>query len=206
MTAGPAPPRASAGITVLSNSLSFPGILYPQRYNHRADRAGGHHFIVWSGGGNAAKALIETPVPDTDILAALESIGAVPGNNLQKKTWTERTHPDSPEPDMRVEGSPIHIFIEWNGVRRPAHEIFKDEPAAEFDIRVGGHADLIPVWKSGCVTCLFSCPGGRTSNHAFTIRDQAFNRKTFRAREDLPPDGTPVIVWMELAENVQEAR
>jgi len=58
---------------------------------------------------------------------------------------------------------------------------------------------LIPVWRSGCVTCLFSCPGGKTSNAAFTIRDQYLNRKVFLADEkNLPPDGTPVRVSMRV--------
>lgn len=182
-------------IDLMEREIRFPGKIYPQRYNTRSDRANGHHFIVFSGGGNRAKALIETDVPDRAILAGLEALGAAPGDNLTEAAWTERNDPDSPEPDKRVEGTPVDIFVSWNGESHPAWSLFEDESEEDFRIRFGGHEALIPVWESGCVTCLFSCPGGRTSNAAFTIRDQAGDRKTFRANEaELPPDGAEVMV------------
>ncbi|MBZ0257770.1 YdjY domain-containing protein [bacterium] len=188
-------------LEVKGEKITIDGTIYPHRYSTRKDRANGHHFIVWSGGGNARKALIETKISDVNILEKLVQIGAKPGDNLTEKTWDERSDPKSIAPDQRVEGSQVRITVEWDG---DEHEIWEliDGSESDFDIRVGGHKNLIPVWRSGCVTCLFSCPGGRTSNHAYTIRDQALNRKTFWAREDqLPKDGSKVKVHFYLLES-----
>ncbi|MDP8245395.1 MAG: YdjY domain-containing protein [Candidatus Hinthialibacter antarcticus] len=182
-------------IEVSGDKVTFGGKIYPARFNSRNDRANGHHFIVWSGGGNARKALIESNVPDVDILAKLIATGAKPGDNLTAEAWTERKDEKSTAPDQRVEGTKIRITVEWDGVEHRMGEMIESASESDFDIRVGGHAALVPVWRSGCVTCLFSCPGGRTSNHAFTIRDQALDRKTFRAIEsNLPKDGAAVRV------------
>lgn len=189
-------------IEVDSNHIKFGGIIYPNRYNSRKDRANGHHFIVFSGGGNARKALIESTVSDVDILGKLKEVGAVSGNNLSEASWTKRNDLESPAADQRVEGSKIRITIEWDHIEHEVSEMIENSTQSDFDIRVGGHADLIPVWRSGCVTCLFSCPGGRTSNHVYTIRDQAFDRKSFRAREEiLPKDGTPVKIYFYLIQS-----
>lgn len=180
-------------------SILFEGRIFPERFNQRRDRANGHHFIVWKGGGNAGKALIEAEPSDREILDALIAAGAEPGDNLTVDAWDERMNEESEAPDRRVAGTPVEISIRWDGQAHAIEESFADEPSSSFDIRVGGHAALIPVWRSGCVTCLFSCPGGRTSNHAFTIRDQAFDRHSFHARNSgLPPDGTQVEVSMTL--------
>jgi len=182
-----------------TKSISFPGTIYPQRFNSRQDRNNGHHLIVWSGGGNARKALIETDFNDADILTFLESLGAQAGNNLTEATWNERANPDSPEPDRRVEGTPVDLFVSWGKEDYPAYRLLKETSPEEIDIRVGGHVELIPAWKSGCVTCLFSCPGGRTSNAAYTIRDQARNKHSFLADLSLlPEDGIEVIIRMQV--------
>lgn len=179
--------------------IRFAGKIYPHRYNTRADRAQGHHFIVWSGGANAAKALIQTGIPDREILKALEAVGAAVGNNLTEATWNQRADPAAAAPDERVKGSLLDIRVEWGGQAHPLHDLFQDKNPADYVIRAGGNEKLIPVWRSGCVTCLFSCPGGKTSNAAFTIRDQYLNRKVFLADEkNLPPDGTPVRVSMRV--------
>ncbi len=182
-------------ILVVDTKVTIEGTIYPTRYNSRSDRANGHHFIVWSDGGNAKKALIEISNNDVELLSKLISAGARPGNNLTEEAWTKRNDDLSTEPDQRVLGSKLRITVEWDGEERDAYELFEDSGLADFDIRVGGHEALVPVWRSGCVTCLFSCPGGRTSNHAYTIRDQALQRKQFTANESiLPKDGSRVTV------------
>lgn len=181
--------------------IEFPAQVYPHRYNTHRDRAQGHHLLVWSGGGNAHKALLETDVHDALILESLLNLGATAGNNLTSETWNQRNNPDSPEPDQRVQGSHIKMTLVINEQEFELHELFLDQSTSDFDIRLGGHAELIPVWRSGCVTCLFSCPGGRSSNAAFTIRDQAMERKSFRANEQvLPDDGTTVTVRMSVVD------
>ncbi len=193
---------ASNKIHKKEGQLIIEGRLYPHRYNTYRDRAHGHHFIVWSKGRNAKKALIETPVWDKEILEVLKEMGAKTGNNLSQETWTKREDPKSPEPDKHVQGSRIKIMVEWEKEKYVMHELFKNASAEDFEIRVGGHEHMIPVWKSGCVTCLFSCPGGKTSNAVFTIRDQAMNKKTFTAdEENLPQDGEKVKIYFEMVED-----
>ncbi len=184
---------------LVNRYVSFPGIIHPKHYNKYRDRANGHHFIVWTGGGNAKKALITTPVSDEQILDALLIIGAIPGDNLTAETWTKRDDPSSVEPDQRVEGTKIDIYVQWEEEELSADQIFLESEKKDFEFRVGGHRDLISVWNSGCVTCLFSCPGGRTSNANYTIRDQAQDRKRFVADvSKLPKDGTSVLVRFEI--------
>lgn len=182
-------------IDLMNTQLKFQGTIYPKRYNTYSDRANGHHFIVFSGGSNAHKALINTDVHDEQILSGLEALGAIAGNNLTQATWNDRNNPNSNAADQRVAGTPINIYVQWQEDYIPAHELLKDTLPSDFHIRFGGHADLIPVWKSGCVTCLFSCPGGKTSNESFTIRDQAQDKHSFFANEAiLPEDGTKVNI------------
>jgi hypothetical protein len=121
---------------------------------------------------------------------------------LSAEAWTERLDPDNPHPDERVEGPRLKVSVTWEGAER-AYVLAElvDEEAAAVDVRFGGHRAYIDRWRSGCVTCLFSCPGGRTSNAAWTIRDQARERHGFHAAEDrLPPDGTPVRVMISVIE------
>lgn len=192
-------PVPEVSIDPAAKTIRFGGTIHPKRYNSHTDRANGHHFIVWSRGTNAAKALITTQVSDLEILKALETIGAALGNNLSEATWEQRADPAASAPDQRVEGSRLEIWIEWDGWEHRLPDLFTEKNPEDYVIRAGGHEKLIPVWRSGCITCLFSCPGGKTSNAAFTIRDQYWNKKNFRADETvLPPDGTPVWVMMRL--------
>ncbi|MFB3788482.1 MAG: YdjY domain-containing protein [bacterium] len=191
------PPPVSADPA--AGIIQFEGTIFPRRYNSHPDRANGHHFIVWSGGANAAKALINTAVSDREILKALESVGAVVGNNLTPATWEQRADPAASAPDQRVEGSLLEIRVRWNGREHPIQDLFQDKNPLDFAIRAGGNEKLIPVWRSGCVTCLFSCPGGKTSNAAYTIRDQYWQKKVFLAdAAALPPDGAQVRVIMRV--------
>ena len=74
-------------------------------------------------------------------------------------------------------------------------------------MRFGGHRANIPKWKSGCVVCLYSCPGSKVGNARYTVRDYARNATRFRAREGaLPPDGTKVRVVFRLAAEKSSSR
>lgn len=182
-------------------SIHVKGIIYPGRYNNHRSRAQGHHGIVWKNGRASGKALIEAEAPDRDILQALIKAGAKPGNNLPKAAWLERNNSGNPAPDMIVEGTGVDIFLLWEGLENPLplQELLTVTGGAEFLPRTGGHEDQIDYWKSGCVLCLFSCPGGRTSNAGATIRQQAHREVEWRAREDkTPPDGTPVDIIFKI--------
>lgn len=182
--------------------VRFTGHIYPRRYNEGKDRANGHHAIVWRGGNNASKALIKADTADVDIQDALEQLGLKPADNLKPEAWTQRDDPADPASDERVQGPPLRITVTWDGLEQPMEfsRLFRDTTPGDVRIHFGGHRASIERWHSGCITCLFSCPGGRTSNAAFTIRDQARDRRSFMANEDkLPPDGTKVEVTIQPA-------
>jgi len=64
----------------------------------------GHHAIVWKGGSSAHAALLQADVTDVQILDALESLHAHPGNNLSMDAWEERKNPKNPAPDTVIAG------------------------------------------------------------------------------------------------------
>ncbi|HEV7671059.1 MAG TPA: hypothetical protein VGS22_21285 [Thermoanaerobaculia bacterium] len=48
---------------------------------------------------------------------------------------------------------------------------------------------------SGCLICLYSCPGSKIGNRAYTVRDYTNKTTAFRVREGvLPKDGTEVTI------------
>jgi len=193
--------RNAEAITLSENAITFTGRIFPRRYNNHPNRAGGHHAIVWKGGRAAPKGLIETDVMDIKILEKLEEIGAVAGNNLPKETWLERNDPHHPAPDRIVRGSAVEILLRWEEKENwlPLETLLEVRGQATFDPRVGGHAGQIPYWKSGCIYCLFSCPGGRTSNAGATIRQQTTGAVQWQASEErLPKDAAPVEIRFRL--------
>lgn len=133
----------------------------------------GHHAVVWDGGRSKWWALFVSPVSDHDVRVALESLGARPGENLTAATWTARDDPDNAEPDKRVEGTPVQVFVEWGGRRVALADVLaetgREHPALDF--RYGGNERWQKEFHSGCIVCLYSCPGGAIGNRNKTIRD-----------------------------------
>ena len=141
----------------------------------------GHHLVTWSGGRAGSKALLETPVSDTAILDALERLGGKPGNTLTEATWSERDDPDDPAPDQRATGSAIELrLLLPDGSTRPVTDLLEDLDHHGYAWRLAGNRALIPVWRSGCVVCLQSCPGAKVANREATIRDLAQGHSRFR--------------------------
>ena len=120
-------PVPEVSIDPAAKTIRFGGTIHPKRYNSHTDRANGHHFIVWSRGANATKALIMTEVSDLEILKALETIGAALGNNLSEATWEQRADPAASAPDQRVEGSRLEIWIEWDGWEHRLPDLFTEK-------------------------------------------------------------------------------
>ena len=58
----------------------------------------GYHLIVWKDGRAATAALFRAEVTDVQVLDALESLGARPGNALGMATWDERKDSTSRRP------------------------------------------------------------------------------------------------------------
>ncbi len=66
-------------------------------------------------------------------------------------------------------------------------------------MRFGGHWANLPEWHSGCVVCLYSCPGSKVGNATYTVRDWVEGTTSFRVRPGtLSPDGTGVRIVLRL--------
>lgn len=166
----------------------------------------GHHAIVWNGGKAKHWALFVSDVSDHDVRAALDSLGAHRGENLTPDSWNARENPVSREPDKRVEGSAIEVFVEWRGSRGriPLAQLLseKDRATPELDFRYGGNERWQKDFKSGCIVCLYSCPGGAIGNHAHPIRDSVRDGVIYASvPERLPPSGTKVSIILKVGGN-----
>jgi hypothetical protein len=158
----------------------------------------GHHAVTWKDGKKAGEALFSAYVSDSKLHDAMISIGAKPGNNLSQAVWDERNDKTSKAPDTRVEGSPVEVSVWWPGFASPLplKSIFNDPGGKGIDLRFGGQKSLIPVWQSGCIVCLQSCPGGKITNRSYTIRDYVEGRATFTLYDSIVPQGNRKAVVM----------
>lgn len=163
----------------------------------------GHHAIVWKEGRSHWWALLVSDVSDDEVRNALEALGARAGENLSAEAWTARDDPDNGEPDKRVEGTPVEVLVEWpgSGGRIPLAGLLaeegRDTPA--LDLRYGGNARHREEFRSGCIVCLYSCPGGAIGNHAHPIRDYVRDGVIYASRSGrLPAAGTKVTVVLKI--------
>ncbi|MEA2603606.1 MAG: hypothetical protein QOF89_4598 [Acidobacteriota bacterium] len=195
---------APAGpIRIGKGEIEFPAIVTRKSFERELLGMGmpGYHLIVWQDGGAAMASLFRAEVTDIQVLDALESLGAKPGNALGMDTWEERKDKDSKAPDKVIAGPPVEILVRVPG--RPAlltlGQILQDPGGRGFDMRFGGHRANIPKWKSGCIVCLYSCPGSKVGNARYTVRDWVNERTKFRVKPGvLPEDGTRVGIVFRL--------
>ncbi|MFN3344205.1 MAG: YdjY domain-containing protein [Chloroherpetonaceae bacterium] len=185
-------------------TVLFSGKMFPSQFNAFTSWTKNHHFIVYEHGRAAHNALVKSDVSDLDILNALETLGAKAGNNLSVQSWEKRADKTNPEPDKHVEGSLIEVLTAWeHHLPLQAAEIFHDKFGKGFEFRFGGHRDLMNVWKSGCIVCLQSCPGGRISNATYTMRDYQRGLSQFDLKKSvLPKDGTSVIITLKVCDEL----
>jgi hypothetical protein len=166
----------------------------------------GHHAIVWKGGKSQRWALFAADASDHDVRAALDVLGAKRGENLTPAAWNERDDPKNPEPDKRVEGTPIDVFVEWPGSkgRIPLAQLITEKGAApRLDFRYGGNERWQKEFQSGCIVCLYSCPGGAIGNHAHPIRDYVRDGVIYASvPKRLPPAGTKVTIILRVAKEI----
>jgi len=156
-----------------------------------------YHAVVGTGGRMRHAALLQADVADRDVLEALESVGAKPGDNLPMSAWDDRRDPRSRAPDLAVAGTPIEALLRLPGRQDPVPlaRVLEDSGGRGLDLRFGGNAANIPRWRSGCIVCLYSCPGGKVGNARYTVRDYVNDAARFRVRDGiLPPDGSRVGV------------
>jgi hypothetical protein len=165
----------------------------------------GHHAIVWKDGGAHAHALFAADTSDRDVRAALDALGARRGENLTPAAWNERDNPRSSAPDARVDGSAIEVFVEWRGSRGrvPLASLITERGARpRLDLRYGGNERWQKEFHSGCIVCLYSCPGGAVGNRVHPIRDYARDGVIYASvPERLPPAGTKVTLILKVKEH-----
>ncbi len=179
--------------------------IYSSQYD-TSRKISGHHLIVWKDGAAANKALFRTESSDAQVAQALRRLGAKPGQNLTKNTWNRRRWSSHPDPKIRTEGSPLSISVRFIGTNSitdkalPIQSLIQRTGRQEpLDIRFSGNEQFIDYFQSGCITCLYSCPGAKTSNHTATIRDQQDETVRFSLQpQPLPKDGTVVLLIFQI--------
>jgi hypothetical protein len=186
------------------NTIEFPATVHAAAFERRLLGMGmpGYHLIVWKGGGAAHAALFQAEVTDTQLLDALEALGAKPGNNLPMETWEERNDPKSKAPDLIIAGPTVDVLVRLPGHNAPISlgQILEDKTGKGLEMRLGGNRANIPKWKSGCIACLYSCPGSKLGNARATVRDYTRNPDRYHVRQGvLPEDGTKVTIVLRLA-------
>lgn len=181
------------------NEVRFPAIVQPSAMS-RPFGVQGHHAIVWRGGNAKKWALFVADASDHDVRAALDSLGARRGENLTPDSWNARKDTTNREPDKRVEGTPVDVFVEWGASRLPLSRLIgeKNHASPLLDLRYGGNERYQKDFKSGCIVCLYSCPGGAVGNHAHPIRDYVRDGVVYSSIiSKLPPDGTKVTIILK---------
>jgi len=199
VVAGCAQPVPTGHVTIVDDST----IEFPARVSGRGftdSSMAGYHLIVWDEGGAADHSLFTASVSDVQVLDALESLGARPGNALTIDSWVDRNEADTEAPDRVIQGPPVEIeFVLADGTVLALADLLTDEGGRGFDMRFGGHRENIPEWHSGCVVCLYSCPGSKVGNASYTVRDFVAGETHFQVNADvLPPDRTEVTVRFRL--------
>jgi hypothetical protein len=194
---------APGPIRVSGREIEFPAVVTRASFERELLGMGmpGYHLIVWKDGGAAMASLFRAEVADVQVLGALEKLGARPGNALGMDTWEKRKDPKSPAPDKVIAGPPVDVLVRVPGREGllTLAQILEDPGGRGFDMRFGGHEANIPVWKSGCVVCLYSCPGSKIGNARYTVRDYVKGSTRFRAKPGvLPEDGTRVGIVFRL--------
>jgi hypothetical protein len=195
-SAGPTP-----GVRASGRQIEFPAVATQGSFERELLGMPGYHLIVWKDGRAAMAALLRAEVTDVEVLDALEQLGARPGNALGMAVWEERKDPGSHAPDEVIQGPPVEILVKVPGRKEPLtlDQILEDPGGRGSDMRFGGHRANIPKWRSGCVVCLYSCPGSKIGNARYTVRDYVQGTTRFRVRPGaLPKDGTRVTVVMRL--------
>jgi hypothetical protein len=194
---GEAPPGRV--VRIAADAIELPATVHASSFNGWI--MPGYHAIVWRGGKAAGAALFRAEVTDVQVLDALEALGGKPGNALGMATWEARKDPQDPAPDRVIAGPPVEILVRLPGREPPVPlAALLDDPGGRgLDLRLGGHRANIPEWHSGCIVCLYSCPGSKVGNARYTVRDYVREATRFRAKRDLlPADGTRVGIIIRL--------
>jgi hypothetical protein len=176
--------------------IDIPAIFKPQQFNSDSTLKN-HHLITWENGKAGSSALFTTSVPDSIVHRALKQIGAVAGNNLTADSWNEWKSKDSRDPDIVAKGTALDITFIHKGIKHSVEDILDDKKSNPYSFVFAGNYEFIPLWESGCVVCLQSCPGSKISNASYTMRDLAKKRVSFRVKQDHFKPGD--FVWIRFS-------
>jgi len=154
-----------------------------------------HWGIGYSGGKFADKFILASSAEPVAFHDALVRIGARAGNNLPLDGYGKF-----------VRGDRLTLSAQWQGLRTPVgiNDIFYDSAGTGFDIRFGGNRTAAAEKKTGCLTCLESCPIGITSNAAYphlsTLQRILRPNSSFRGKPEVLPgkEAVPVVVFYQL--------
>ncbi|MEX2531502.1 MAG: YdjY domain-containing protein [Gemmatimonadota bacterium] len=196
----PSPSLASQEVDSRRGTVQFRATLQAGAFERSLPPDHRYHAIVHAEGGAAPNALFVTAVPDTTLARTLRAMGADDQGGIPLSAWRLRWVPFVSAPTARVTGTPVSVTVTWDGAPREyaLTELLKDPGGRGVDIRFGGHEHHNEEWASGCILCLFSCPGGVLSNASYTIRDHQRGVTDFAASDLLPPDGTEVTITFTL--------
>lgn len=195
-----AQPAPEPGIVVRPGEIEFPATVGEGGFD-RGLMMTGYHAVVWKGGRAASFALLTSDVSDRSVLAALSKV-ARPGPSLPMDTWARRHDPASAAPDLKAAGPRVDVLLRLPGRPGlvPLAELLDDPAGRGLEFRFAGNERNISIWKSGCIVCLYSCPGGKIGNSRYTDRDYARGTTRFRTRAGaMPPAGTRVGVVLRIA-------
>jgi hypothetical protein len=197
-------PAAAGAVTIdrAHREIRFTATVQPDAMD-RWFGVKGHHAIVWKGGKSQRMALFVSDASDHEVRAALDALGAKRGENLKPDAWNAREEAANPEPDKRVEGSRIGVYFEWKSRRMPLGRVIQEKTRVEpqLDFRYGGNERYQPEFQSGCIVCLYSCPGGAIGNHAHPLRDYVRDGVVYASiPERLPPAGSRVTIVLKVEE------
>lgn len=161
-----------------------------------------YHALVYAGGASSDRSLFVTSVPDTTLARLFRDLGAEDGGGVPMAAWNLRWVPLVPQPDARVRGTRMTVMVSWEGRPPvPLESLLQDPGGRGVEFRFGGNEDQNHHWHSGCILCLYSCPGGVISNAAYTIRDHQRSRTRFWPGPEMPADGTPVVLSFTLIDS-----
>ena len=198
LAAAPAP-----AVTVRPpNEVEFTAIVHRARFERSLLGLGmpGYHAVVWKGGSAAGAGLFEADVSDTDVLDALERLRR-PGPAIPIDAWEKRRDAKSRAPDTVIAGPAVDVLVRLpgRGSLAPLSELLVDPGGRGLDLRFGNNRANIAKWGSGCIVCLYSCPGSKVGNARYTLRDYENGVTSFRVRDGvLPADGTRVGIVLRL--------
>jgi len=185
-----------------ARSVTISAVAQPGAFRESLPPDHQYHAVVFKGGGAAARSLFVTDTSDRELAQALRALGAQDGGGVPMAAWNLRWIPLVRAPDARVSGSRIRVTVAWEG-REPVElaALLEDSGGKGLELRFGGNEEHDAHWDSGCILCLFSCPGGVVSNAAYTIRDHQRAKTQFLPSRLMPAEGTPVEITFTLVDS-----